>query len=620
LTYHLGVSWLPGGFLGVSSFFTLSGFLITALLLTEHETRGRVALRGFWARRARRILPAAWLGLAGITLFGVFVADITQEERLRGDTLTALANVVNWWLIATGSDYADLQGSPSPVRHFWSLAIETQFYLLFPLLTVQILHRSRRSRRALALVASLLVVAGWTWMATLELSGASISRLYYGTDTRCAELFAGALLAAVWPKAETRDHWSRPILTGLGIAGLLALGAFWTNASVTSPALYRGGMALYTLATLTVLGAALSGERVTNALLGQPALRWLGRVSYGAYVYHWPIYLWLTPERTGLGDLANASLRIGLTLACASASYRLVEEPIRRGRRLRGRTRWFAPPACALVLIAAAIAFTSGTETPTSAPWAIPTNNSAAEASAADKTRVLVIGDSIASSIGNGLLRWGDTGGSVEVSVGAQYGCGVTPFDHLLDPDYRGRARTCHNWRARWETMLEQFRPHVVLVLTSRFDLMDRQEPAWTTPLGPGAPAYDRWLTDWLAQTRDELTAGGAQLVWLTTLCQKIPQSDQLFDPNRIAHSNLLLRDLEQKSRANPITLIDTFERVCPDGEFTQSLFGLEDARPDGIHFSRAGANRLAAWLGPQLIAARDHAEDTSLLPSRTRP
>jgi peptidoglycan/LPS O-acetylase OafA/YrhL len=159
LLYHAGVPWMIGGYLGVSTFFTLSGFLITSLLLAEHARTGRIHLAAFWERRFRRIMPAALAALCLALVFGAFAADAYQREHLRGDTFATLGYVVNWWFIVTRRDYADIFGSPSPVQHFWSLAIEEQFYLAFPLLTALVLRSTSGSRRALAGVLAVLAAA-----------------------------------------------------------------------------------------------------------------------------------------------------------------------------------------------------------------------------------------------------------------------------------------------------------------------------------------------------------------------------------------------------------------------------------------------------------------------------
>ena len=219
IVYHSGLDWAPGAFLSVSTFFTLSGFLITALLLAEHQRDGGISLRQFWSRRLRRLLPASVAVIAAITAAAIWFADSTQLARLRGDALASLAYVANWRFIATGDSYAAGFESPSPFTHFWTLAIEEQFYVALPLLVVLVLAVARGSRRMLSVVFIALTVASLLWSMHLESSGATTDRLYFGTDVRCAELFAGALLAVWWMRRD--DPLGRPwtaVGAGVGAA------------------------------------------------------------------------------------------------------------------------------------------------------------------------------------------------------------------------------------------------------------------------------------------------------------------------------------------------------------------------------------------------------------------
>jgi len=197
LFFHGGFSWAKGGFLGVSTFFTLSGFLITMLLIWEFSTEGRIRLRRFWGRRYRRLMPASLLCLTGVVVFGWLVATPGQLVTLRGDVLASLLYVANWRFIVTQQSYAQVFSAPSPVLHFWSLAIEEQFYLVFPLVVAAVLALAHGSRRALGAVLTVLAVGSLGLMWVLYTPGQDPSRVYYGTGTRAFELLLGALLAIV---------------------------------------------------------------------------------------------------------------------------------------------------------------------------------------------------------------------------------------------------------------------------------------------------------------------------------------------------------------------------------------------------------------------------------------
>jgi peptidoglycan/LPS O-acetylase OafA/YrhL len=247
LLYHGEVSWMDGGFLGVSTFFTLSGFLITSLLLAERSRTGRIDLGAFYVRRLRRLLPAALLCLAGIVVFGATVASASQLVDLRGDVISALAYVANWRLVLSGSSYADLFTAPSPIQHFWSLAIEEQFYLVMPLVVIGLLALGKGSWRFLAGALALLVAASIALSVLLGLTGASDDRIYFGTDTRAAELLVGALLAVL---VSIRGSFTFDGATGrqVRIGGAVALAVtvlLWATVSLDVSALYQGGLGLY---------------------------------------------------------------------------------------------------------------------------------------------------------------------------------------------------------------------------------------------------------------------------------------------------------------------------------------------------------------------------------------
>src|SRR5919199_2143905 len=260
LFYHAELSWIRGGFLGVEVFFVISGYLITTLLLTEWHQLGRINLVGFWLRRARRLLPALYLLLV-VTLAFAVVFLPGEAARLRDDALAAFGYVTNWYLIFNNESYFETVGRPSLLQHLWSLAVEEQFYVLWPLLLTIALWgvalRRRWKRRRLALFIALAGAVGSALlMATLFQPGVDPSRVYYGTDTRVAGLLFGATLAFVWVPGQI-PRWAgrtRPLL--LDVAGLVALGAlvwFYLRLDQYQPFLFRGGFALVALATAVVI-------------------------------------------------------------------------------------------------------------------------------------------------------------------------------------------------------------------------------------------------------------------------------------------------------------------------------------------------------------------------------
>ncbi len=358
VVYHADLGWLPGGFLGVDVFFVISGFLITTLLLAERERLGRIELRAFWLRRARRLLPALFLVLAStLTLSVVWAPD--EVARLRSDTLAALGYATNWYLIARQQSYFEAVGRPSPLLHLWSLAVEEQFYVLWPLLLTAGLMVLRR--RGMLLASLLGALGSALLMAWLYEPGADPSRVYYGTDTHAAGLLLGAALALAWtPSAGSRprisetaggarlSRWRARVTwwDALGGVALLALGGCFVAFDEYQPLLYRGGFVALGLVTMAVIVAAVHpSSHFGRSVLDRRPLRWIGERSYGIYLWHWPIFTLTRPQLDVAPDpLPDLALRLALTLMAAELSYRFVETPVRHGALGRAWRAWRLVP------------------------------------------------------------------------------------------------------------------------------------------------------------------------------------------------------------------------------------------------------------------------------------
>ena len=340
IAYHTGSSQVPGGFLGVEVFFTISGYLITALLLAEHRRHGRIDLVRFWLRRARRLLPALFFLLAATLCFAVLVVP-DEIARLRSDGVAALVYVTNWHLIAGDQSYFETIGRPSLFVHLWSLAIEEQFYLLWPVVLAILLTAGRRTGLALTLLGAL---GSAVWMAVLFDPGADPSRVYYGTDTRATGLLLGAALAFIWVPvtaigeigAAIPSRWTSRrvgrLLDVIGAVGLAGLGLFFVAVDAFEPFLYRGGLALLAVVTAAVIAAAVHPRAMLGRLMDRGPMRWIGTRSYAIYLWHWPIFSLTRPDLdVTLDPLSLLVVRLGLTAIMAETSYRFVESPIRRG-------------------------------------------------------------------------------------------------------------------------------------------------------------------------------------------------------------------------------------------------------------------------------------------------
>jgi len=506
LLFHGGFTWARGGFLGVSTFFTLSGFLITNLLVREFDVSSTIALGRFWVRRFRRLLPAALVTIGLVGLIWWRVGSPEQLDRLRLDMLGALAYGANWRFYFAGTSYADLFSAPSPLQHFWSLAIEEQFYLFFPPVVWGVMKLGGRRLLTGLLVAALVVSVGLeVWL------GGNVDRVYYGTDTRAAELLFGCLLAVWWsgrrpapvPSDARRERSVTVLADGAGIVALLVVFAAWHEVAQTSSRLAHGGFPVYALATTVVIYAA-TRPGVVSRLLSFGALRWAGLISYGLYLYHWPIFLLLDEDRTGLSTLPLFALRMAVTIPVAVASYFLLEQPIRRGRLIRtGRQLLTAGVAGAVVVASCAVVITldpPASRTPFANakvgdvdPSVVTQDPALAAAAATDTTAhtVMILGDSGMLSLTPALTAALQSTGTSTVIEGAGPGFGLTgPF----------------SWRDDWKAAVETSDPDLVIVMLGGWDLK------WVKQ--HGIDAY-REVVDEAVAT---LSAGGAHILWLPVM------------------------------------------------------------------------------------------------------
>ena len=633
LGFHFGLGWLGGGFFGVDVFYVLSGFLITGILLAEFERRDRIGLAAFWLRRARRLLPALLLLLVVVTVLVRFVEPSGAVPGYRGSALSALFYFANWWQIAASGNYFVATGATSPLIHTWSLAVEEQFYLVWPLVVLAVLHLAgshRRGVRAVLVVAAAGAVASAAEMAVCFRPGANTTRIYFGTDTHAQSVLVGAVLACVLTLAARRRGGTgmdpaarrpivRALLLGGGFAGLALVVASSRLLDGGSAVTYRGGFALVALgAALTIAGVVTVPAGSLARALSVAPLVWLGTISYGIYLWHFPVVVFVDSARTGLHGPALVAVRTAVTVSAAAASFYLVERPVIEGRFWR-TVRSAGPALVALaVTVAVVVAGTTGqaTAAPTTPIGLIGPGATAAGwqavhttgfAKSGNRLRVLIVGDSLALTVAVGMARYAPAYG-IDLGGRSHTGCGVAialPLDdHGVVGDPFGN---CPMWPTWWAEDVAQLHPQVVGLVTGFWEVMDRMYQGRWQHLGD--PAFDAYETSQLERAVAVLSSGGAKVVLFTspyfhTGEQANGDPWPQDDPARVDRLNQII---DQVAGRHPgaVSVVPLNRFLDPDGRFTWTLGGHVVRQGDGVHTTLAGGTYLAPRILPLLAALR---------------
>lgn len=638
LLFHAGYGWMSGGYLGVSVFFTLSGFLITSLLLTEHRSTGSVNAAAFYTRRARRLLPASLVCLAAVCVLAAFGAwdGIT---KLRRDVLGALLQVFNWVKLASGESYADLTAAQAglrrPLDHYWSLAIEEQFYWLWPLAFLGIMWWCRRRGftptrvvLALALLASIAApVIAHTWGSDAA---------YWATPARISEILLGALAACVVAGREVPQRAAAA--APLGLAALLVACVLFPDGH--GPA-YQGALPLVgAVSAITIVGLQVDGPART--WLSWKPLVALGRISYGVYLFHWPVYVLIDRQAWHLPAVADLALKWGITLAIAMASYVAVERPVRRSewlvprRTLVGALGASALVAATVLLVpsagkfygvdsgqAAAASIDTASVPPlvTLAPSTVPTTAAVAPTTVPATTipastttalvvpprpiRIVVVGDSTAEATGAGVVAWAAAHpemAQVELVTGAGCGLFLDGYQNLAF-GFRDVEATCGPYvRDVVPKKIARLHPDLVMVLTTVWDVLDRQLTKDGPVLSPTDPAMADAMTASLGGFADDLVALGVpRIAWLqepVPLRTPTAAVDQQADPARHAAMHAVIDRIAAERPA--VKVIDLADWVSAQPFATSTA-----ARPDNVHWTTEVATQIAEqFLGQSLVRA----------------
>lgn len=619
LADHGGIPGVDGGFLGVDVFFVLSGFLITSLLLDEHARTGRIRLRDFWIRRARRLLPALLVMVLAVVAGREFFST-EAIANLRDDAVASFFWVANWAFVAQHTDYFSQGAPPSPLQHTWSLGVEEQYYLLWPLVLIAVAFVFCRRdpthlRWAVLGVATAGAIASAAATIVFVDDGA-LNRIYFGTDTRAQALLVGAAAAALLVRDWTtvtlagpviRTRWLRWVARAVSVVGVVVL-AFAAHMATGSVGDFRGGLLIVVaLAAAGVVGAvAMDQEGPVARVLAWRPLVWLGAISYGVYLWHWPIFLAINGERTGSSGWSLFALRCVATLAVAALSWWVLEQPIRRWR----------PVIVPMLPLAGATAATAAVITMTVLPVGVSPGGPAVEEPSIDSaalvapevpvevqrptardpgTRtVAVFGDSVAWT----LMRYLPETPGLAFTNHTMIGCGIArggPYRYVGQT--LNQKPECDSWPNRWSQRVKHENPDVVLLIVGRWEVVDRMnEGRWTHI---GEPTYDAYLRAELNRALDILSSTGARVVVTTEPYNRRAEKrdGSLYpedDPDRVDDWNALLRSAV-KYRSN-VTVLDLNRKLGPNGGYTNWIDGIR-IRSDGVHPTPEAVEWLMPWL-----------------------
>lgn len=638
IAYHGGVPGLSrAGFFGVDVFFVLSGYLITGLLLSERKVTGTIRFARFWARRARRLLPGLLLMLVAVGIYVTHFAPAGAYPGFRDDALSVLGYVSNWRLIASSSNYFAATGVPSLLTHTWSLAIEEQFYVVWPLVVWAVASAARRAGHRVAPAVAGLSAAGAlasaAWMAYLYRSGAGFSRLYYGTDTHAQGLLVGAAMAGILAdKADALDGPAMPVWAAGAAAGLVACAV---GLGYSDPLTYEGGFLAVSLASAVLVLVVV--RRPASAPARVASLRpvaYVGRISYGMYLWYFPLFAVMDHARTGLSGPLLFAARVATDVGLAALSFHLVEQPIRNwlsGGRVRRPTAVSLGAGAAALGCAAALVLV---DVPAAYTLTVPSASlveAGTQGPAPGAERIMVIGDSTGTTLGLDLSwptierRYGYT-----VEVDATIGCGVVTSRALIDhgsvihppAPCNSAAPPAQQWPAVFARELASDHPQVVLLVAGRWEVHTVQATpggAWVNITQPADAAYVRSQLELVVS---EAATAHALVGLATAPCYSSGESPSGAtwpedSPARVAAYNSIVR---QVAAAHPseTRVVDLYSMVCPGGRFTTEEDGVPVRISDGVHYpffspsapdspdpdTVAECQAFGAWIAPRIMAS----------------
>lgn len=626
IAYHLGYRWAPGGFLGVDVFFVLSGYLITSLLLAEHAASGGISLLEFWLRRARRLLPALFVMLTVVAVGIGLTASPFEMPLRREDLIWTIFYGSNWHFVQSGQDYFAQYGSVSPLRHTWSLAIEEQFYVVWPLLVTAALWFGRGRPFVLAILCIAGIAVSVAAMAIL-FDPLDPSRAYYGTDARMHQLLVGSLLAVLMRQRQRLERFARlrRLAAVVGaIAALLLLASFAMVGDHDS-AYYRGFSVLLSITTAAlVLAVELDPRQPVARLLSMGPVAWIGKISYGLYLWHWPVILAITSAPPALNGLPGTStgvslIRLAATFGIATASFYAIEQPIRRcALPVLGRSaRRFAVAAVAAVVVVSGVSLTSTAAdartvntlpVPDCPPYEICVRHQGQEGAPV----IAVVGDSIARSMDPGFMDLA-AGNGWTYLLEANYSCKVAHLRAVQTERNAAQIGPCYDKTPGLQAeLLAKWHPDVV-VMVDYMDIADiADEAGRRVPAGTdrAVAMEEAALTD-VART---MTGSGSKMA-LLKLPPSLPGGADCQKPANFNTDDCTFRitgvwrwtgydaAYERIAEAVPgVSTLSITSVVCPESVCRPLVSGVI-VRSDGLHYTEGGAKLVMSTLSSQIEA-----------------
>jgi peptidoglycan/LPS O-acetylase OafA/YrhL len=591
VAFHAGV--LRGGFLGVDLFFVLSGYLIAGILLREHEKRGSVGLGAFWTRRARRLVPAILLLLLAAQLWVRIGASFGDRAVVNGQTAAAVVYASNWFNIVQHVGYWDTGISRSPLNHLWSLAIEEQFYVVFPLL-MALLFRRGASHRVI------LIVLGAITTATLALTPfvfatVGANRAYFGTDTRAGVIGLGAMLAVLLHMRRQRGDGLLNHRLAIGAGAMVAISMIlllWINLTTADTRLYEGGFALHGLASAGLIGAlVLAPGAGVSRLFAWPPFVFVGERSYALYLWHWPLLVVLTPAVTGRTGVAHALFVAAAIAATTSISYELVEHPIHYSR-VRGARLIASLTVPAIAIATSALAF----QPPP--PPQFGTN--AIVTAGHGGVSLMIVGDSWARNLGMSLAEVDGAHRTTILNMG-KGGCGIADAHRERSPE-KGDFDTssdCLTWHATWRAVIDVAHPDAAILMAGNWDQALQDFAGDGVFVGTCTPTFRDRYSRQLDAAIDTLRSGGA-MVFVATVQDNDERAGSGPDC-----MNGLLRDAVTRRATDRVRLLDQYAELCQEHRCPATADG-EAVYDESGHLAPHSQQRIARWVLNTVYSALD--------------